>query len=345
MNTRRTLVAVLTGIAVLAATAVAIGHEGRLDSNGGHQVRERGGYHFHRGPLAGQSFASKRDALAARREAREQQANERPSEQIARRGAGVLDVPYIGKILGGKPEEVLARKRILKPENDRDNRVIEKLAVETWSVSIYGMPSYRKVDFYVTKLAGAKIAGVSVSEGSIQRVVLHYDSMTKRKAEGILKRFGDLQTVEGSPANAWYKGTKTVDGVRVRFRLVRTAIHTNVRLPSGSPAIIRPHQAREGGPAHLVIDVPPVEWYLRQHDVEPKVAAAMLREEPIVGMTEAELHVVLQEKWPKHKVVGDDGSERQIEFYELFDGNRQQILRCIAWIDKTTGKVTSIAVP
>ena len=38
-------------------------HGGGLDSYGGHNDRKRGDYHFHRGPLAGQHFTSKAEAL------------------------------------------------------------------------------------------------------------------------------------------------------------------------------------------------------------------------------------------------------------------------------------------
>ena len=40
-------------------------HGGGLDSLGGHHDRKKGSYHVHRGPLAGQSFTSKADALKA----------------------------------------------------------------------------------------------------------------------------------------------------------------------------------------------------------------------------------------------------------------------------------------
>jgi hypothetical protein len=40
-------------------------HGGGLDSNGCHNDRQRGGYHCHRGPLAGQSFGSATEARAA----------------------------------------------------------------------------------------------------------------------------------------------------------------------------------------------------------------------------------------------------------------------------------------
>lgn len=40
-------------------------HGGGLDSQGGHNNRKTGGYHYHRGPMAGQSSASKTEAAAA----------------------------------------------------------------------------------------------------------------------------------------------------------------------------------------------------------------------------------------------------------------------------------------
>ena len=51
----------------LSAT-ITILHGGGLDSLGCHHDRQRGGYHCHRGPLAGRSFASKADAEKALRE-------------------------------------------------------------------------------------------------------------------------------------------------------------------------------------------------------------------------------------------------------------------------------------
>ena len=48
-----------------AGSMDAFGHGGDLDSLGCHHDRRRGGYHCHRGQLAGQSFRSKDEALAA----------------------------------------------------------------------------------------------------------------------------------------------------------------------------------------------------------------------------------------------------------------------------------------
>src|SRR3989338_7085144 len=55
-------------LVILCLLSVPLGldsHGGGLDSLGCHHNRKLGGYHFHRGPLAGRSFASKDEALKA----------------------------------------------------------------------------------------------------------------------------------------------------------------------------------------------------------------------------------------------------------------------------------------
>ena len=51
--------------ALTALSGQAMGHGGGLDDSGGHHNRKQGGYHFHKGPLAGRSFSSKAEAMAA----------------------------------------------------------------------------------------------------------------------------------------------------------------------------------------------------------------------------------------------------------------------------------------
>ncbi len=63
MNIRRVLL-VWVGF-VLLIPSFLLPHGGGLDRHGGHHNRKRGGYHFHRGPLARQHFASKAEALRA----------------------------------------------------------------------------------------------------------------------------------------------------------------------------------------------------------------------------------------------------------------------------------------
>jgi hypothetical protein len=68
----RTIILALASGALLWALPIpAPGHGGGLDAYGCHHNRKAGGYHCHRGPLAGQVFVSK-DAMLkelAKREA------------------------------------------------------------------------------------------------------------------------------------------------------------------------------------------------------------------------------------------------------------------------------------
>ena len=50
---------------ILLFSSAALGHGGRTDSLGCHHDNQRGGYHCHSGPLAGQSFNTKAEALRA----------------------------------------------------------------------------------------------------------------------------------------------------------------------------------------------------------------------------------------------------------------------------------------
>jgi hypothetical protein len=62
-------------------------HGGGLDAHGCHHDRKHGGYHCHQGPLAGQSFASNSEMLAAL-EARNQPPKDLPLQvQSPRRSA------------------------------------------------------------------------------------------------------------------------------------------------------------------------------------------------------------------------------------------------------------------
>ncbi len=53
------------GILCLMVPPSGVAHSGGLDKIGCHHDRKNGGYHCHRGPLAGQAFASKEEALKA----------------------------------------------------------------------------------------------------------------------------------------------------------------------------------------------------------------------------------------------------------------------------------------
>lgn len=51
--------------ATISCAAVAHAHGGGQDTNGCHNDKKVGNYHCHTGPLAGQSFSSKAEAMKA----------------------------------------------------------------------------------------------------------------------------------------------------------------------------------------------------------------------------------------------------------------------------------------
>ena len=55
----------LTLLIILTLPGAAPAHSGRTDDYAGHNNCKAGGYHFHRGPLAGQVFKSKEEAVRA----------------------------------------------------------------------------------------------------------------------------------------------------------------------------------------------------------------------------------------------------------------------------------------
>ena len=55
--------ALLIILLALSLPTLAIAHGGGLDGYGGHHNRKAGGYHVHRGPLAGKHYASQADML------------------------------------------------------------------------------------------------------------------------------------------------------------------------------------------------------------------------------------------------------------------------------------------
>lgn len=68
------------GLVVIILPASALAHGGGLDALGCHHDRKRGGYHCHRGSLAGRSFSSKAGAL----QAQQNQASSRASKAAPR---------------------------------------------------------------------------------------------------------------------------------------------------------------------------------------------------------------------------------------------------------------------
>jgi hypothetical protein len=63
---------------LLLSSSLTWGHGGGLDSYGCHHNRKAGGYHCHRGALAGQSFATQVEAIRALKASRPPEQQDQP---------------------------------------------------------------------------------------------------------------------------------------------------------------------------------------------------------------------------------------------------------------------------
>jgi len=62
----KTQIAILLSLfAVVLTAGPVLAHSGGLDTHGCHHDRKNGGYHCHRGPLAGHAFESQQEMLVA----------------------------------------------------------------------------------------------------------------------------------------------------------------------------------------------------------------------------------------------------------------------------------------
>ncbi|MGV1098520.1 YHYH domain-containing protein [Thiovibrio sp. JS02] len=71
-------IAIRIVLMLLMLPSLALAHGGGLDGYGGHNNRKQGGYHFHRGPLAGNHYTSKSEALNALSSGSDNKANVAP---------------------------------------------------------------------------------------------------------------------------------------------------------------------------------------------------------------------------------------------------------------------------
>lgn len=103
---RVALLILLSVFSVGPVTVPLFAHSGGRDNYGCHNDRKHGGYHCHAGPLAGQSFASKSEMLAASKGAT-------PDRMAPSAGATVAPTPTTPEG-SGEPGQVCIREHRTK---------------------------------------------------------------------------------------------------------------------------------------------------------------------------------------------------------------------------------------
>ncbi len=106
MLSRVTFVVLGALVGLAFVSSIAWSHGGGLDGFGCHHNRKLGGYHCHRGPFAGHSFASKAEMLATFSGPESPAQTESPAQQFTGKVVGMTDGDTITVLHQGKPERI-----------------------------------------------------------------------------------------------------------------------------------------------------------------------------------------------------------------------------------------------
>jgi len=147
----------------------ALGHGGRTDSLGCHHDRQRGGYHCHSGPLAGQSFSSKEEALRALEGSSPSSPEPDTPEPLT--PTQPPTVPYSRDLYGGwtdadgdcqdTRQEVLIAESLVPVQLDaRGCRVVSGQWLDPFTGQTFTNPSNLDIDHFIP-LAEAHRSGAS----------------------------------------------------------------------------------------------------------------------------------------------------------------------------------------
>lgn len=82
MKLQRIVWGAVVAVLAMLVQSIASAHGGKADSYGCHNNRKLGGYHCHKGPLAGRSFSSQAEMLAALGKAQPEEAPQAPEKRL-----------------------------------------------------------------------------------------------------------------------------------------------------------------------------------------------------------------------------------------------------------------------
>lgn len=162
MAHRLALALILCSLSILTLSPEGWPHPGSLDEHGCHSDRKHGGYHCHKGGLAGQSFASQKDMLANRQESYTAIPPTLPSQQFSGKVVAVKDGDTISVLHSGKREEIRLNG-IDCPEKDQSfgaeaTKFTSQLALgKDVTVTSHGVDKYGRTIGDIVLLDGTKV--------------------------------------------------------------------------------------------------------------------------------------------------------------------------------------------
>lgn len=296
MNTgHRTIVAMLTVIAVLLALSALVGMTTQ--------------------PHSRQSTSESSDGV--------------PYPEAIEKKGEMISVPILGTVLGETPQESLQGKRVC--HESKSKKKIDRLKVSTWTdPRTFGLPQ-PQTPWHCFKLSGAQIAELYLTDGRITAVRLHFKQLNDRRAQRIVKALRGALHTRGGAESALWEGTVENNSVRVKITLMRDARFEGRMIY----AYALPTKVVPNGEATLTFEVEPVEWYLIFHQTEPHIAQAMREQRLTVGMTEEQARATLIKtcnaetsvETTRTKTVQwfqptDQGRSRHLKFTAMFRDGR-----------------------
>ena len=204
---RLVLLPLVVSFVTLGATELTHAHGGRLDSLGCHHDRKRGGYHCHRGELAGQSFASKAEA--------EQAVNgEKPTQSTVSPSA----VPYNRKLYGGwidadadcqntRHEVLISESTVPVTLNARDCKVIAGRWEDPYTGRVFTDPRNLDIDHFIPLAEVHRSGGHAWTPGKRRRYANDLSNPTTLIAvwKSANRSKGDRDPVHWLPPNRAYR--------------------------------------------------------------------------------------------------------------------------------------------
>jgi len=150
----------------------ASAHGGGLDAHGCHHDRKRGGYHCHRGPFAGQAFASKDAMLQQPRESSPPQSRTPPSTQASPQVlvVSVIDGDTIEVCCVGGRREKVRYIGVNTPETKHPTKGVERMGNEAAEVNrklVAGKTIRLELDVEQRDKYGRLLAYIYLDDGTL----------------------------------------------------------------------------------------------------------------------------------------------------------------------------------
>ena len=240
-----------------------------------------------------------------------------------------IGIPPVGHVLLIEYQNALSKTQFL--DSERQSEYIDRERVDPGTDSrILGLRQ-TPADWFARSVGGARLAEIWTKDGVITSVRLHYERLRNDRANRLvddLAEVGQLTITLGLPEQHLCEGYVEVDGIRVRFTLIRAAHYSSVqgRVIAG--------EAIDKGEATLEFAIDPVELSILESGdgLDNRVRDAMRSGELIIGMSEEQARAT-PVRFHEAEVPAEIGRDKQIVWYRPFDRGRSRKIAFIGYFE------------